>query len=441
MVNSKKHDILVRYHNLLENNIVLTDNFLRWFKEKKVFPDFIFDDIQAISSSCERNKKFLLSIIDNGDIGFTKLVEGLTLNGQPFLGELLDSEDRKASELTPDASERVFIDDDLLRKCPGIDKLRADAREKLKTYLQTQLLKAHLNDVWKSQNQSRAVEVINLKRQHYEAQQKLSETIAEEKRAVMGLKDLMRSEQLTRKRKEEETNELRKTVDKLQSEFDQRWSGQIKMVDANNRCLFKMNDKMAVLTDWFANLDTTLEMNVLQAGSQYDTADQLQKKLRQYTVEIDGLRMRSAGTDKLKEDLYEALYTSRYIPIDDRKNKPLYELLLRLYGKNQVTELSQICTKDALQLNLERDRANEIRMRDIKIDELNQLNRELEDEIKRLKAASPPPPPPPTAERSTVKSVKPQWRQVPTSVAVTSRETTKTRQTLKPVSVQFGTKP
>ncbi|CAF4741539.1 unnamed protein product, partial [Rotaria socialis] len=153
----------------------------------------------------------------------------------------------------------------------------------------------HLNDVWKSQNQSRAVEVINLKRQHYEAQQKLSETIAEEKRAVMGLKDLMRSEQLTRKRKEEETNELRKTVDKLQSEFDQRWSGQIKMVDANNRCLFKMNDKMAVLTDWFANLDTTLEMNVLQAGSQYDTADQLQKKLRQYTVEIDGLRMRSAG--------------------------------------------------------------------------------------------------------------------------------------------------
>ncbi|CAF5115143.1 unnamed protein product, partial [Rotaria socialis] len=28
----------------------------------------------------------------NGDIGFTKLVEGLTLNGQPFLGELLDSE-------------------------------------------------------------------------------------------------------------------------------------------------------------------------------------------------------------------------------------------------------------------------------------------------------------------------------------------------------------
>ncbi|CAF4552255.1 unnamed protein product, partial [Rotaria magnacalcarata] len=75
MVNSKKHDILERYHNLLENNIILTDNFLQWFKEKKIFPDFIFDDIQAISSPRERNKKFLLSIIDNGDIGFTKLVE------------------------------------------------------------------------------------------------------------------------------------------------------------------------------------------------------------------------------------------------------------------------------------------------------------------------------------------------------------------------------
>ncbi|CAF5046907.1 unnamed protein product, partial [Rotaria magnacalcarata] len=271
MVNSKKHDILERYHNLLENNIILTDNFLQWFKEKKIFPDFIFDDIQAISSPRERNKKFLLSIIDNGDIGFTKLVEGLTLHGQPFLGELLDGEDRKASELTTEASERVFIDDDLLRKCPGIDKLRADTREKLKTYLQTQLLKAHLNDAWKSQNQSRAVEVINLKRQHYEAQQKLSETIAEEKRAFISLKDSMQSEQLARRRKEDEANELQKTVDKLQSEFEQRWSGQIKMIDANTRCLFKMNDKMAVLTDWFGNLDSILEMNVLQAGSQYDT--------------------------------------------------------------------------------------------------------------------------------------------------------------------------
>ncbi|CAF2010314.1 unnamed protein product [Rotaria magnacalcarata] len=440
MVNSKKHDILERYHNLLENNIILTDNFLQWFKEKKIFPDFIFDDIQAISSPRERNKKFLLSIIDNGDIGFTKLVEGLTLHGQPFLGELLDGEDRKASELTTEASERVFIDDDLLRKCPGIDKLRADTREKLKTYLQTQLLKAHLNDAWKSQNQSRAVEVINLKRQHYEAQQKLSETIAEEKRAFISLKDSMQSEQLARRRKEDEANELQKTVDKLQSEFEQRWSGQIKMIDANTRCLFKMNDKMAVLTDWFGNLDSILEMNVLQAGSQYDTVDQLQKKLRQYTVAIDGLRMKSAGTDKLKEDLYEALYTSRYIPIDDRKNIPLYEFLLSLYGKNQVTELSQICTKDALQSKLDRDHANEIRMRDIKIAELNQLNRELEDEIARLKAASPPPPPS-TAERPTVKPVKPQWRQVPTSVALAPRETTKTRQTLKPVSVQFGTKP
>jgi len=33
----------------------------------------------------------------------------------------------------------VVIDDDLLRKCPGIDKLRADTRDKLKTYLQEQV--------------------------------------------------------------------------------------------------------------------------------------------------------------------------------------------------------------------------------------------------------------------------------------------------------------
>jgi hypothetical protein len=49
MVNSKKGDILERYRNLLENNIILTDDLLRWFKDKKILPDFIFDDIKVCS--------------------------------------------------------------------------------------------------------------------------------------------------------------------------------------------------------------------------------------------------------------------------------------------------------------------------------------------------------------------------------------------------------
>ena len=146
------------------------------------------------------------------------------------------------------------------------------------------------------------------------------------------------------------------------------------------------------------------------------------------------------GTDQLKEELYEALYTSRYLPIDDRKNQSFRDLLVRLYGSNQVTELATICTKDVLQSKLERDQANEIRMRDIKIEELNQLNRALQAEIDRLKAmkaeqaAAPPSPPP-------AKAAKPQWRPVPSSVPVTPKENTKGRQTLKPISVQFGSKP
>lgn len=85
----------------------------------------------------------------------------------------------------------------MLAKCPGIDKLRADTRDKLKTYLQEQvrnkkiqwrkrtkirilkLLKAHLNDTWKAQSQGKSVEMINLKRQHYETQQRLTETLEE----------------------------------------------------------------------------------------------------------------------------------------------------------------------------------------------------------------------------------------------------------------------
>jgi hypothetical protein len=143
------------------------------------------------------------------------------------------------------------------------------------------------------------------------------------------------------------------------------------------------------------------------------------------------------GTDKLKEELYESIYTSRYLPIEDRKNKTFHDLLVRLYGLNQVIELSTICTKDVVQSKLERDRANEIRIRDLKIDELNRINRDLQAEIDRLKARSASP-----TEQSMIKSNKPQWRPVPASVPIkTPNEKNKPRQTLKPISVQFDAKP
>lgn len=41
--------------------------------------------------------------------------------------------------MSGDASQRVVIDDEMLKKCPGVDKLRADTRDKLKTYLQEQV--------------------------------------------------------------------------------------------------------------------------------------------------------------------------------------------------------------------------------------------------------------------------------------------------------------
>jgi uncharacterized coiled-coil DUF342 family protein len=99
-----------------------------------------------------------------------------------------------------------------------------------------------------------------------------------------------------------------------------------------------------------------------------------------------------------------------------------------------VNELATICTKDVLQTKQERDHASEIKRRDDKIDELTRLNQELNAEVERLKAA--------LAELSA-KSNKPVWRPVPASTSIAPRETTnnKSRQTLKPNSVQFGTKP
>ena len=47
MATSKKREVLERYRNLLENNLVLSDDLLRWFKEKKALPDFIFEDIKV----------------------------------------------------------------------------------------------------------------------------------------------------------------------------------------------------------------------------------------------------------------------------------------------------------------------------------------------------------------------------------------------------------
>ena len=175
MAYSRKRDVLERYRTLLENNLVLTDELFRSLREKKVFPDFVFNDIkvrisslfvhrrtrplflvQALPTPIERNRKLLTSVVDNGDAAFNRLVEGLIAHGQPFLGELLESEgnlrrcrhrfvfrftfpDRRASDPIIDTSEQIIIDDDMLKKCPGMDKIRPETREKLKTYLQTQV--------------------------------------------------------------------------------------------------------------------------------------------------------------------------------------------------------------------------------------------------------------------------------------------------------------
>lgn len=70
--------------------------------------------------------------------------------------------------------------------------------------------------------------------------------------------------------------ELRNELSRLQTDFEQKWTSQIKMVsilptkknnnlsilyfqvDANNRSVFKMNDKMSMTTDWFRSLGIIL---------------------------------------------------------------------------------------------------------------------------------------------------------------------------------------
>ena len=47
MVNTKKRDILEQYRILLENNLVLTDNLLQWFIDRKVLSNFVVDDIKV----------------------------------------------------------------------------------------------------------------------------------------------------------------------------------------------------------------------------------------------------------------------------------------------------------------------------------------------------------------------------------------------------------
>ena len=47
MSSAKKREVLERYRNLLESNLVLTDDLLRWLKEKKALRDFVFDEVKV----------------------------------------------------------------------------------------------------------------------------------------------------------------------------------------------------------------------------------------------------------------------------------------------------------------------------------------------------------------------------------------------------------
>lgn len=193
-------------------------------------------------------------------------------------------------------------------------------------------------------------------------------------------------------------------------------------------------------------LDELLGTSILQSGIDSDSLEQLDHKLKRYTAAIGDLRHRGigmslseyrlhvcicsleTGTDKLKEELYDAVYTSRYLPIEDRKNKSFHDLLLRLYGQSQVSELASICTKDVLQAKQDRDQANEIKLRDEKIEGLTRNNEELGVEINRLKAL-------------LDANKKVPWRPVPAAAPIVARDPNRNRQVLKPASVQPGAKP
>ncbi|CAF4850903.1 unnamed protein product, partial [Rotaria socialis] len=60
-------------------------------------------------------------------------------------------------------------------------------------------------------------------------QHKLNETLEEEKRIIITLKESLQIEQIARQQKEEEMQQLRGEVTRLKSDFEQRWSSQIKM--------------------------------------------------------------------------------------------------------------------------------------------------------------------------------------------------------------------
>ncbi|CAF0874404.1 unnamed protein product [Adineta ricciae] len=444
MVHSKR-EILEQYSTFLERNIVLTDDLLLWIKDEKMLTNRVLTDIQAISSSIEKNRIFLSNISDYGDAGFTKLVEGLIANGQPFIGELLENEDKKASESADDdISKKVKIDDEMLKQCPGVDKLRADTRDKLKTYLQEQLFRAYIRDKWSNQNQGKSVEMINLKRQHYEKQRRLSISVEGDKQIIMNLREALRDAQIARQEKEDEVRDLRNEIARLKVDIEQKWSSQIKMVDANTRTVFKMHDKMVMLADWLSSLgiqsryslerqteiylDEILGTNINGSGIDSDTLDQLENKLKRYRSEIESLRKRGIGTDKLKEELYNAIYSSRSLSIEDRNNKSFYELLLRLYGLNQVTELAKICVKDVLQLKQDRDYVHDVKWRDEKIDRLTRENEELTIENEQL--------------RSTIDSTKKApWRPANSSNPIEKRDLGRQRDVLKPANVQLGAKP
>ena len=124
------------------------------------------------------------------------------------------------------------------------------------------------------------------------------------------------------------------------------------------------------------------------------------------------------------------MYTSRYLPIEDRNNKPFHDVLVRLYGSNQVTELAAICTKDVLQSKQDREHINELKWRDEKIERLTQMNQELNEEVERLRAT--------LADQSAKKAP---WRPAAASGSIPTREPSRTRQTLKPANVQFASKP
>ncbi|XP_052074058.1 myosin-8-like [Mytilus californianus] len=223
-----------RNHDLLINNIILTEEFYNQLRWNQVLPESMITDVQACKTKEEKIKHLLYTLKLRGSDAFRKLRHVLHITGHNFLADQLYEEDNDVS---------IIKANDLFNKFPSIfNQVCDDLKSKFIKYLETKVKEKALAKFWNRLSLER-LEGLENKKTCFLQERDMRVKLENKRKQVSCLKEELSDMDEKLRKRELEIQVFEKERDETRKRFKTELAVQARFNAANNSSIIRLREK------------------------------------------------------------------------------------------------------------------------------------------------------------------------------------------------------